>query len=81
MGKMRRDKLIVTFDEDARKEYLTGFRKRKQERRKVAQDNIKEMERKAKKEARDEVGTLTDRAKTTSRVRFNTRFWSISISS
>lgn len=36
----RRDKLTVSYDEDARKEYLTGFRKRKQERRKVAQDQI-----------------------------------------
>lgn len=51
----RHNKLVVTYDEDARKEYLTGFRKRKAERRKVAQDRIKEMEKKARKEARDEV--------------------------
>lgn len=51
----RQNKLVVTYDEDARKEYLTGFRKRKTERRKVAQDKIKELEKKARKEARDEV--------------------------
>lgn len=38
----RRDKLVVTYDEDARKEYLTGFRKRKQQRRKDAQDKIQQ---------------------------------------
>ncbi len=53
----RNEKVVLTFDEDARKDYLTGFRKRKQQRRKVAQDNIKEMERKAKLDARKEVGS------------------------
>ncbi|RYG44303.1 hypothetical protein EON67_11910, partial [archaeon] len=31
------DRKIATYDEDARREYLTGFRKRKAERRKQAE--------------------------------------------
>ena len=51
----RQHKLIVTYDEDARKEYLTGFHKRKQARRKAAQDKQKDMEKQAKREAKEEV--------------------------
>jgi len=46
MGKPR-TKLILEFDNDKRKEYLTGFRKRKNERRRKAQ---LEMEQKVKNE-------------------------------
>jgi hypothetical protein len=52
---MRRDKLVVVFDEAARKEYLTGFHKRKVERRKVAEEKRKEMEKEARREAKLEV--------------------------
>lgn len=48
----------VVFDKDSRKEYLTGFHKRKLERKKKAQEFHKEQERLAKieerKEAKDE---------------------------
>ncbi|EDV19562.1 uncharacterized protein TRIADDRAFT_62020 [Trichoplax adhaerens] len=44
--KSKRDKLILTFDEDSRRDYLTGFRKRKNMRRKKA----KEQEEKLKKD-------------------------------
>ncbi|KAG6924913.1 nucleolar protein 12 [Chelydra serpentina] len=39
----------VIFDEDSRREYLTGFHKRKVERRKVA---VEEIKRKLKEEQR-----------------------------
>ncbi|NXJ14432.1 NOL12 protein, partial [Odontophorus gujanensis] len=42
-------RLVVTFDEERRREYLTGFHKRKVERRKVALEEIK---RKLKEEQR-----------------------------
>ncbi|XP_015718348.1 nucleolar protein 12 [Coturnix japonica] len=42
-------RLVVTFDEEKRREYLTGFHKRKVERRKVALEEIK---RKLKEEQR-----------------------------
>ena len=41
MGKPR-TKLILEFDKDKRKEYLTGFRKRKNERRQKAQLEIEQ---------------------------------------
>lgn len=48
----------VVFDRDLRKEYLTGFHKRKLERKKKAQNFIKEQERleriRERKEAREE---------------------------
>lgn len=42
----------VVFDKDSRKEYLTGFHKRKLQRQKKAQEYIKEQERLAKVEER-----------------------------
>uniref|UniRef100_A0A060T8T0 ARAD1C31746p n=1 Tax=Blastobotrys adeninivorans TaxID=409370 RepID=A0A060T8T0_BLAAD len=42
----------VTFDRDARKEYLTGFHKRKVQRKEKAAERAKEMERLEKIEAR-----------------------------
>eukprot|EP00128_Syssomonas_multiformis_P011995 Colp12_sorted_trinity150504_noHs@12456 len=44
----KKTKLEIKFDEDARKEFVTGFHKRKQERRKVAQEQ-------AEKKAREEL--------------------------
>lgn len=49
---MRRDKVYVEYDESARKDYLTGFRKRKNERRKEAQDKIEREKLDQQKEAR-----------------------------
>ncbi|XP_041272791.1 nucleolar protein 12 isoform X1 [Onychostruthus taczanowskii] len=46
-GSAREGRLVVTFDEKQRREYLTGFHKRKVERRKAALEEIK---RKLKKE-------------------------------
>ncbi|NWU97490.1 NOL12 protein, partial [Upupa epops] len=45
----REGRLVVTFDEEKRREYLTGFHKRKVERRKAALEEIK---RKLKEEQR-----------------------------
>ncbi|EFX61876.1 hypothetical protein DAPPUDRAFT_120825, partial [Daphnia pulex] len=39
--KNRQTKVNLIFDEKARKEYLTGFRKRKAERRKKFNENLK----------------------------------------
>ncbi|POI30531.1 hypothetical protein CIB84_005721 [Bambusicola thoracicus] len=51
-------RLVVTFDEERRREYLTGFHKRKVERRKVALEEIKrklkEEQRKMKEERHQE---------------------------
>ncbi|KAJ3600477.1 hypothetical protein NHX12_031458 [Muraenolepis orangiensis] len=46
-SKKRENKCIVTFDDDNRQEYLTGFHKRKLERRKVA---VAEIHKKMKEE-------------------------------
>lgn len=45
----------VGFDKDSRLDYLTGFHKRKLERRKKAQESIKEQERQLKIEERKKV--------------------------
>jgi len=37
---IKKTKIVVKFDEDARKDYLTGFHKRKQERRSIAAQSI-----------------------------------------
>ncbi|NWX89222.1 NOL12 protein, partial [Nothoprocta ornata] len=51
-------RLVVTFDEERRREYLTGFHKRKVERRRVALEEIrrklKEEQRKMKEERHKE---------------------------
>ena len=47
----KRKKLSLTFNDDARKEYLTGFRKRRQERKVKAQDML---EKKLKDKIRQE---------------------------
>ncbi|NWH94331.1 NOL12 protein, partial [Aegithalos caudatus] len=54
----REGRLVVTFDEERRREYLTGFHKRKVERRKTALEEIKrklkEEQRKIKEERHQE---------------------------
>lgn len=48
MGK----KIVVKFDEGKRKEFIGGFHKRKKERRKKAEQEMKEKHRKEKLEER-----------------------------
>jgi ribosomal RNA-processing protein 17 len=48
----------VTYDPEARADYLTGFRKRKLQRIKVAQELAKEQERQDKIKARKQVRSL-----------------------
>jgi hypothetical protein len=54
---MTKRKLIVTYDEEARKEWLTGFKKRKDFRRKAAQDQEIDKRKEQLKEERREVGS------------------------
>ena len=55
----KKDKTSVVFDAASRKDFLTGFRKRKNERRKKAKEqfekDFKEEKRKAKQKAREDV--------------------------
>lgn len=48
-------KLYVEFDPDARREYVTGMHKRKQQRKEKAISDLKKQVEKERKEARDEV--------------------------
>jgi len=50
----RETKLRLTFDEDARKNFLTGFKKRKDERRKVAQEEMVKKFKDEKKRIQEE---------------------------
>ncbi|XP_020643405.2 nucleolar protein 12 [Pogona vitticeps] len=50
-AKLRR---VVTFDEESRREYLTGFHKRKVERRKIALEEIKVKLKEEQKRMKDE---------------------------
>ncbi|CAI5727905.1 unnamed protein product [Hyaloperonospora brassicae] len=54
----KKSKLVVTFDPEKRKEYLTGFHKRKQERRRFGLDmqayKVKKLQLEAKKNRRAE---------------------------
>ncbi|XP_054284532.1 nucleolar protein 12-like [Macrosteles quadrilineatus] len=58
----RKTKLSIVFDEKARKEFLTGFRRRKLERKRKAQEQLKEWlkeeKKRIKKEAREEIKKL-----------------------
>ncbi|XP_062990662.1 nucleolar protein 12 [Elgaria multicarinata webbii] len=45
---------VVTFDEESRREYLTGFHKRKVERRKVAVEEIKRKLKEEQKKMKEE---------------------------
>ncbi|KAJ9527169.1 hypothetical protein QJQ45_025406, partial [Haematococcus lacustris] len=57
-GKSKRSRgADVVFDPAKHKEFITGFRKRKQQRRKAAQENNKERERKARLETRAEASS------------------------
>jgi ribosomal RNA-processing protein 17 len=47
-------KFEIKFDPQKRKEFLTGFKKRKDERRAKAKELVKVEERKAKRETRKE---------------------------
>lgn len=47
-------KFEIKFDPQKRKEFLTGFKKRKDERRNKAKDLVKAEERKSRKETRKE---------------------------
>ncbi|XP_023685699.2 nucleolar protein 12 [Paramormyrops kingsleyae] len=53
-GKNRENKCIVTFNETDRQEYLTGFHKRKVERRKAAVEEIKNKLKEERKRVREE---------------------------
>ena len=59
MKKSKKDKTSIVFDEASRKDFLTGFRKRKNERRKKAKEqlerDLKEEIRKARQKAREDV--------------------------
>jgi len=53
-SKKRENKCIVMFDEKNRQEYLTGFRKRKNERRKAAVEEIKQKLKEEQKKVRED---------------------------
>ncbi|XP_058875061.1 nucleolar protein 12 [Acipenser ruthenus] len=53
-SKRRENKCVVTFNEDERQDYLTGFHKRKVERRKKAVDEIKKKIKEEQKRMREE---------------------------
>ncbi|EHB02182.1 Nucleolar protein 12 [Heterocephalus glaber] len=50
----RRPRLVLTFDEEKRREYLTGFHKRKVERKKAAIEEIKHRLKEEQKKLREE---------------------------
>ena len=51
----RREKTIALFDDSSRKEFVTGFRKRSVQRKKVAEESKKELEKEARRQLRQEV--------------------------
>uniref|UniRef100_A0A9L0SW66 Nucleolar protein 12 n=1 Tax=Equus caballus TaxID=9796 RepID=A0A9L0SW66_HORSE len=53
-GDDRRPRLVLSFDEEKRREYLTGFHKRKVERKKAAIEEIKQRLREEQKKLREE---------------------------
>ncbi|KAM9072229.1 nucleolar protein 12 isoform 1-T1 [Megaptera novaeangliae] len=53
-GDGRRPRLILSFDEEKRREYLTGFHKRKVERKKAAIEEIKKRLKQEQKKLREE---------------------------
>jgi ribosomal RNA-processing protein 17 len=59
----RKNKLRVVFDENARKDFLTGFRKRKDERRKKAKEQIKLNLKNEIKKIKSESRTKLDKVK------------------
>jgi len=57
-SKRKKSSLVIGFNEGSRKDFITGFRKRKQQRRKQAQHEIDHRLKKAKIEARKEKKAL-----------------------
>ncbi|XP_042636989.1 nucleolar protein 12 [Orycteropus afer afer] len=53
-GDGRRSRLVLSFDEDKRREYLTGFHKRKVERKKAAIAELKQRLKEERKKLREE---------------------------
>ena len=53
-SKATKCKFEIKFDPQKRKEYITGFKKRKDERRAKAKEIVKAEERKARKETKKE---------------------------
>ncbi|XP_003419890.1 nucleolar protein 12 isoform X3 [Loxodonta africana] len=53
-GDDRRPRLVLSFDEDKRREYLTGFHKRKVERKKAAIEELKQRLKAEQKKLREE---------------------------
>ncbi|XP_077024885.1 nucleolar protein 12 isoform X2 [Tamandua tetradactyla] len=53
-GDDRRPRLVLSFDEEKRREYLTGFHKRKVERKKVAIEELKQRLKEERKKLREE---------------------------
>ena len=59
----RRDKSVeAVFDEASRREFLTGFQKRKNQRRKAAEKHLEEKARRARLDARKQVRSTPPRA-------------------
>ncbi|KAL0625343.1 Nucleolar protein 12 [Plecturocebus cupreus] len=54
-GDDRRPRLVLSFDEEKRREYLTGFHKRKVERKKAAIEEIKQRLKEEQRKLREEV--------------------------
>ncbi|KDR13007.1 nucleolar protein 12 [Zootermopsis nevadensis] len=50
----RKTKLLLAFDENARREFLTGFHKRKLQRKKKAQEELKQQLREERKRVKQE---------------------------
>ena len=64
-GKLSKSKpkgAVISFDEEARKSFLTGFRKRKNDRRQYARQKIAEQVRQEKLSARQERRTMQKQA-------------------
>lgn len=57
MGKKSYKKKELVFDEKKRQEFLTGFSKRKQQRKKKAQDEFQKKIKEEQKRIQDEVRT------------------------
>ncbi|XP_037701911.1 nucleolar protein 12 isoform X2 [Choloepus didactylus] len=53
-GDDRRPRLVLSFDEEKRREYLTGFHKRKVERKKAAIEELKQRLKEERKKLREE---------------------------
>ncbi|XP_025782257.1 nucleolar protein 12 [Puma concolor] len=60
-GDDRRPRLVLSFDEEKRREYLTGFHKRKVERKKAAIEEIKHRLKEEQKKLREEEADELDR--------------------